>query len=234
LIGLDDKQGFPHDPVLVQHLEREGLDGCRLYLEGLRWPDGPECPRCASQRLLWLEARSKYNCRDCRYQFRVTAGTLFHDSHLSLPKWFLAVSLMLGSELGLPATRLQEILGGSYKTAWFLEHRIRAAMSGHVPQLGPYVAFVDRAPSFARSTEARPAASAAETPASWPLLQRIVAGSHRHLSPKYLTAYWNEIRWRDAHQVNPNAFRDTVTVLLAHPPVPYDLLTAPAPGTRRP
>ncbi len=223
------------DPELLALVERHGVDGARLYLESLRWPDGPECPRCASRSLLWLEGRSKHHCHDCRYQFRVTAGTLFHGSHLPLSKWFRAISLMLASDRGLPATRLQEILGGSYKSAWFLEHRIRAAMSGRVGWLGPLVAYVDNAASGVGSAEARlrsdqVAAHGVVAPPSWPLLKRIVAGSHINLSTKYLTAYWGETCWRGASQENPNVFRDTVVALLGHPPVPYQLLIAPETG----
>ena len=62
----------------------------------LRWPGGVECPRCSeSTRLLWLDSRSKWHCYACRYQFSVTAGTLFHSSHLPVWKWFVAVHLML-------------------------------------------------------------------------------------------------------------------------------------------
>ena len=64
----------------------------------LRWPGGVECPRCSEHsRLLWLESRSKWHCYACRYQFSVTAGTLFHSSHLPVWKWFVAVHLMLES-----------------------------------------------------------------------------------------------------------------------------------------
>ena len=113
-------------PRLVRG-EEHGDDGCRLYLEHVRWPYGVECPRCSSSDVLWLDRRRRHHCRGCRYQFRVTARTVFHDSHLSLPKWFLAISLMLSSESGFSAAQLQRVLGGSYKSAWFLEHRIRSA-----------------------------------------------------------------------------------------------------------
>jgi len=217
------------DRELVRLVDRKGIDGCRLYLEDLRWPGGAECPRCESGRLLWIGKRAKYHCRDCRYQFRVTAGTLFHDTHLPLPKWFLAISLMLSSDRGLPATRLHEILGGSYKTAWFLEHRIRAAMGGQVGELGPLVAFVAAETAVPSGSDElrRTAGGGVEVPASWFLLKRIVAGQYHRLSPKYLTAYWDEIRWRDAHHRNPHAFRDTVIALLGHPPVSYEQLVAP-------
>jgi transposase-like protein len=104
---------------------------CREFLAGLRWPDGVECPRCTERsRLLWLASRSKWHCYSCRYQFSVTAGTLFHSSHLPVWKWFVAVHLMLDTPHGASANELRRTIGGSYKTAWFAAHRIRAAMRG--------------------------------------------------------------------------------------------------------
>jgi transposase-like protein len=104
---------------------------CRALLSDLRWPGGVECPRCSeASRLLWLASRSKWHCYGCRYQFSVTAGTLFHGSHLPVWKWFVAVHLMLVSPNGVSANELRRTLGGSYKTSWFAAHRIRAAMRG--------------------------------------------------------------------------------------------------------
>ena len=94
----------------------------------LRWPDGVRCPRCDSADTARLEARKKFYCRSCRYHFSVTSGTLFHNSHLPTWKWFLTISLMIQSEDGLPANQLVELLGVTYKTAWFAEHRVRAAL----------------------------------------------------------------------------------------------------------
>jgi transposase-like protein len=117
------------DPILKRGVREHGIrEGGRIYLERLRWPDGPCCPRCDSTRILWLQARRKYHCAACKYQFRVTAGTRMHLSHLPGWKWLIGIELMMNAPDGLPATQLQEVLGGSYKTAWFLEHRIRTAL----------------------------------------------------------------------------------------------------------
>ena len=117
------------DPVLRRRVREHGIrEGSRIYLERLRWPDGPRCPRCDSTRILWLQERRKYHCRSCKYQFRVTAGTRMHLSHLPGWKWLIGIELMMKAPEGLPATQLQRLLGGSYKTAWFLEHRIRTAL----------------------------------------------------------------------------------------------------------
>ena len=67
---------------------------CRQALEELRWPDGVACLRCGSKSISRITTRKQYDCNGCRYRFSVTTGTIFNDSHLALPKWFLAVFLM--------------------------------------------------------------------------------------------------------------------------------------------
>ena len=114
---------------LVKLVERYGSEEkCRAYLEELRWPDGVRCPRCDSPKVSRIVKRNQFDCDSCRYQFSVTAGTLFHDSHLPLWKWFLAIYLMVESKKGISAKQLQRMLKVSYKTAWYLAHRIRDAM----------------------------------------------------------------------------------------------------------
>lgn len=103
-------------------------DRCRTMLEELRWPDGPRCPRCESKKLSRMYERGQFDCDACGYQFSVMAGTIFHDTHLPLRKWFLAVFLMCESKKGISANQMKRMLGVSYKTAWYLCHRIRAAM----------------------------------------------------------------------------------------------------------
>jgi transposase-like protein len=112
---------------------------CRDYLEGLRWPDGISCPRCECRSIGAIPARRRFYCRSCRHFFSVTSGTAFHNSHLPLWKWFVVIELLLGAEAGLPANQLAAMLGGGYKTAWFVEHRIRAALvqAGERPPAGP-------------------------------------------------------------------------------------------------
>ncbi len=107
---------------------------CRELLERLRWPAGPECPRCHTQELTRISTNKKLLwCSDCKYQFTVTAGTIFNDSHLPLETWFFAVILLVEARKGMSANRLRRTLWGqhkgSYKTAWYLFHRIRAAMA---------------------------------------------------------------------------------------------------------
>ena len=102
---------------------------CRELLKRLRWPSEVECVRCHMPNVVRLAtAKELYFCRDCKYQFSVTAGTIFNDSHLSLKKWFIATYLICESRKGFSANEMKRILGGSYKTAWYLCHRIRRAM----------------------------------------------------------------------------------------------------------
>jgi len=101
---------------------------CRTYLEELRWRDGITCPRCGGKTISRIKARDQFDCDSCRYQFSVMSGTIFHDSHLPLPKWFIATFLICESRKGMSANQMKRILGVSYKTAWYLCHRIRAAM----------------------------------------------------------------------------------------------------------
>jgi transposase-like protein len=124
------KTTFLQEMNLPDLIEQFGTDDkCRDYLEDLRWPDGPECPRCESKKASRIKARNQWECGECRYQYSVTSGTLFHDSHLPLWKWFLAIYLITESKKGISAKQMQRLLGTkSYKTAWYLCHRIRAAM----------------------------------------------------------------------------------------------------------
>jgi transposase-like protein len=103
-------------------------DECRAHLRKLRWPNGVRCLRCGSDKVPWLENQKKHQCKSCRYQFSVTAGTIFHDTHLPLWKWFLAVYLIVEAKKGISANQLKRMIKVSYKTAWYLTHRIRAAL----------------------------------------------------------------------------------------------------------
>ena len=107
---------------------------CRNYLEHLRWRDGVRCPKCQGQRISSILKRDQYDCDSCRYQFSVTAGTIFHDTHLPLTKWFLATYLLCQSRKGMSANQLKRMLRINYRTAWYLCHRIRHAMA-EVPPL---------------------------------------------------------------------------------------------------
>jgi transposase-like protein len=117
---------------------------CRELLEQLQWPDGVTCSKCGSKKISRIEKRNQFDCDSCRYQFSVTAGTMFHDSHLPLWKWFAAVYLMCESKKGMSALQIKRTLGIGYKTAWYLCHRIRAAIQAlEMPQLEGIAVEVD-------------------------------------------------------------------------------------------
>lgn len=110
-------------------------DKAREHLESLRWPNGPFCPHCGSEKEpMKLQGKSHrpglYKCSEyqCRKQFTVTVGTVFERSRVPLNKWLLAVHLMCASKKGISAHQLHRMLGVTYKTALFMAHRIREAM----------------------------------------------------------------------------------------------------------
>ena len=112
----------------------------RKHLEAIRWPDGPVCPHCGaigdhyrlegSGGAKGKKARpGLLKCKDCREQFSVTVGTVFEHSKIPLTKWLLATHLMCSSKKGISSHQLHRTLGVTYKTAWFMTHRIREAMA---------------------------------------------------------------------------------------------------------
>jgi transposase-like protein len=107
-------------------------DKCRELLMRLRWPEGPKCLRCNGDVVELATEKQLFYCKDCDYQFTVTAGSIFNDSHLPLTMWFTATLLLCEAKKGMSALQLKRTLWGqhkgSYKTAWYLCHRIRAAM----------------------------------------------------------------------------------------------------------
>jgi transposase-like protein len=110
-------------------------DKAREALEAIRWPGGPFCPHCGNsdqKRIAKGEGKAHrpglYYCADCNGQFTVTVGTVMERSKIPLSKWLLAMHLMGASKKGVSALQLQRMLGVTYKTAWFLCHRIREAM----------------------------------------------------------------------------------------------------------
>ena len=99
---------------LVELIDRYNSDDtCRAALERLRWPVGVACLRCGDMDVNDLGKHNRWECRSCHYQFSVTAGTIMHDSHLPLRKWFLAIYLMCESKKGMSANQLKRTLGVS-------------------------------------------------------------------------------------------------------------------------
>src|SRR5580692_2445417 len=123
-------------PTLCEVLRTFGSDeSCREYLEALRWPDRVTCPRCDSSKISRVRERKIFDCDSCRYQFSVLAGTVFQDTKLPLPTWFATTYLMCESRKGISANQVKRMIGGSYKTSWYLCHRIRATMKEANPEL---------------------------------------------------------------------------------------------------
>lgn len=101
---------------------------CRKYLTGLRWPGGFQCPECGGTEH-WEMRGGRMLCRGCRKQVSVLAGTIFQDTHLPLASWFRAMWYVTSQKGGVSALGLQRVLGlGSYRTAWAMLHKLRAAM----------------------------------------------------------------------------------------------------------
>jgi len=130
------------ESILEQLAQAYGDEAkARKFLEAHRWPDGPVCPHCKNagdKRISRLEPptaskrglrRGVYFCGACRQQFTVTVGTVLERSHVPLSKWLLALFLLCSSKKSLSANQLHRMLGVTYKTAWFLCHRIRFAMT---------------------------------------------------------------------------------------------------------
>lgn len=101
---------------------------CRAYLFEKRFPQGFICPKCGGKECGKVETRGVYQCKACRYQVSCTAGTVLHRTHIALVKWFLAMFLVATDKRGSSAVYLSKEIGVSYKTAWFLLHRLRSAM----------------------------------------------------------------------------------------------------------
>jgi len=109
-------------------------EAARKHFEATRWPNGPVCPHCgvigeATEMKGETTRPGLYNCRACDKPFTATIGTIFERSHIPMHKWLLAIRLMAASKKGISAHQLYRMLGfGSYRTAWFMAHRIRESM----------------------------------------------------------------------------------------------------------
>jgi transposase-like protein len=115
----------------------------REHLATLLWPVGPVCPHCGViGNAVALKGKSTrpgvYKCRDCRQPFSVTVGTVFERSKIPLHKWLLATHLLASSKKGISSHQIHRTLGVTYKTAWFMTHRIREAMkpTAGAPRIG--------------------------------------------------------------------------------------------------
>ena len=117
-------------------------DKARALLESLLWPNGPICPRCHFDEVYKITPRpdSKspnrkgvYKCAACRQYFTVTVGTILEDSHLPISRWLMAFFILCASKKSVSAHQLHRLLGSTYKTVWFMAHRIRYSMGPTMP-----------------------------------------------------------------------------------------------------
>ncbi len=115
-------------------------DKARAHIERSRWGDEPSCPHCGSLRVRKMGGRTQagmFLCNDCRDKFTCRTGSVMERSHIPLHKWLLAIHLMCASKKGMSAKQMERMLGVTYKSAWFLCHRIRLAMeSGDLSRFG--------------------------------------------------------------------------------------------------
>src|SRR5271156_14999 len=131
------------DLTLVSVCQRFSTEeAARAYMESVRWPNGPSCPHCGNHNLITkipANAATKvrpglYRCPECVQQFTVTVGTVCEDSHIPLNKWLIAFYMMCASKTQVSALQLQRQLEiGSYRSAWFMCHRIRFALMDVFP-----------------------------------------------------------------------------------------------------
>jgi transposase-like protein len=126
------------DNITFKQLRNLTEDEARALLEAIRWANGVVCPHCQNTEAYKLtpKAESKkavrygvYKCKACRKQFTVTVGTIFEGSRIKIADWLMAIYLMCSSKKGISAHQLHRTIGVTYKTAWFMAHRIRFAMT---------------------------------------------------------------------------------------------------------
>lgn len=144
---------------------------CVAFLEAARWPEGVRCPACGHARISRIRAKGKagkirnlYQCleKSCRYQFSATTGTIFHDSHLPLTKWFAAINVFMAGNEKVSVNQLRQTLGVQYKTAQHVVQRIQEAVSSGSFEITPERRNVSPAPSAV----SRPKPVAARAPAA--------------------------------------------------------------------
>lgn len=132
---MSDKQAVP--ATLFEFQERFSTDeACEEYLFAWRWPEGFKCPRCGGEDAVQLRFRRQMQCRGCKYQASVTAGTALHKSKVGMRKWFWAIFLVARHKKSISALQLQHDLGiGSYRTAWLMLQKIRSSFGENTEHL---------------------------------------------------------------------------------------------------
>ncbi len=138
-----------YKPMTVAQFEAQFSteEACKSYLQARRWPNGVKCPRCGNENVNPVSSKPfHWECSQCgaghSYRFSVLVGTVFENTNIKLPDWFKVIYLMLSSKKGISALQIQRMMGfGSYRTAWYMCHRIRAALVD--PAFRKLVGFVE-------------------------------------------------------------------------------------------
>src|SRR5712664_2025295 len=130
-------------PTELSHPCYHDDEAARVTFESIRWPNGPYCPHCGLfDTVAPLGGESMgpgwYWCNKCREKFTVRVGSVLERSHIAMHKWLLAIRLMTGSKKGMSAHQLHRMLGVTYRSAWFMAHRIREAMRPKIGSLAPF------------------------------------------------------------------------------------------------
>ena len=226
------------DLNLVSLMDRIHSDEkCLDVLEDLRWPVGVCCTWCGDTAVHPVtRGRGVWCCDGCDRQFTVTAGTVMHRSRLPLRVWFCAVYLMCQSKKGMSAHQLHRMLGTTYKTAWYLCHRIRQAM-GNDPFTEPtLVGIVEIDETMIGGKKSGPRVNhAAEewvvgdvhtnsVEGVWSLFKRSIVGSFHKMSVKHMDRYLEELEWRFNNRDNPQIFMDTLRRIVNTDPLEYRAL----------
>jgi transposase-like protein len=150
---------------ILSELHFHNEDAARARLEEIVWPQGPVCPRCGAMDRITVVRGARAGlrrCGACDRQFTVTVGTLFERSKIPLHKWFQAAHLLASSKKGISAHQLHRTLRVTYKTAWFMEHRLREAMrEGALAVMGGAGKIVEIDETFIGRKEGVPKAKAA-------------------------------------------------------------------------
>ena len=188
-------------------------EAARAHFETVRWPNGPFCPHCGSVNFVRM-AGDKHragllNCRDCDKQYSATVGTVFEASHLPLHKWLLVNHLMNASKKGVSAKQVERMLGITYKSAWFMCHRIRAAMTD--PNPAPVggtgkVVEADEAYHGKRETPRSPSAQRGDRP----YVHRGREGGQQKRPILALVERGGQVRTKHVNHVNGANVRDFV------------------------
>ena len=103
-------------------------DTCIVFVAQMKWPRGPECPKCQSKNIAFLGTRRIFKCRECKKQFSVKVGTIFEDSPIPLNKWLAALWMIANCKNGISSYEVHRAIGVTQKTAWFMLHPIRRSM----------------------------------------------------------------------------------------------------------